>query len=329
MKPDPAPLDPAAVARFKADLQKLTGGRPERLGVAVSGGPDSLALLLLAAAAYPDRVHAATVDHGLRAESAEEARFVGRICAEIAVPHDILVPGWSTAPISNVPAMARRARYDALRNWAARNGCDWVATAHHVDDQAETFLMRLARGAGAAGLAGVRAVNPWPATKSDFIVRPLLGWRKAELVAIVASAGLQPVDDPTNDDDRLDRTHARRLLDSTPWLDPARIAASAANLLDAEEALVWTTERVVQARLRRAEDQTSVTIDPRDLPRELQRRLLLQALAHFTDETAIPGPKLITLLDTLLEGRTATLAGVKVEAGDTWRLTLAPPRRTG
>jgi tRNA(Ile)-lysidine synthase len=322
MKPDPA-----LVARFKADLQRLSQGRPERLGVAVSGGPDSLALLLLAATAYPGRVAAATVDHGLRDESAEEASFVASICADLSVPHATLAPGWSEAPTSNVPAIARRARYDALRVWAARTGCEWIATAHHVDDRAETFLMRLARGSGVAGLAGVRAVNPWPA--ADLVVRPLLGWRKAELLEIVDAAGLQAVDDPTNDDDRLDRTHARRLLDATPWLDPVRIAVSATNLLDAEEALAWTTERVVQARLRRAKDQTSVTIDARDLPRELQRRLLLQALAHFIDETAIPGPKLMTLLDTLLDGRTATLAGVKVEAGDKWRLTLAPPRRTG
>ncbi len=327
MKPDPAPLDPAAVARFKADLHKLTGTLPQRLGVAVSGGPDSLALLLLAAAACPGRVRAATVDHGLREESAQEARFVAGICADLAVPHDILAPGWSEPPTSNVPALARQARYDALMNWAARNGCDWIATAHHVDDQAETFLMRLARGAGVAGLAGVRAVTSWPASRSDLIVRPLLGWRKAELAAIAEAAGLTPVDDPTNTDERLDRTHARRLLAAAPWLDPARIAASAANLLDAEDALAWATERVVEARLRRGEDAASLTIDPRQLPRELQRRLLLHALAYFTDETAIPGPKLITLLDTLLDGRTATLAGVKAEAGDTWRLTLAPPRR--
>ena len=320
--------DPALVARFKVDLQGLTQGRPEKLGVAVSGGPDSLALLLLAAAAYPGAVVAATVDHGLREESAGEARFVARICDDLGVPHAVLTPGWSEAPASNVPALARRARYEALRAWSDRAGCEWIATAHHVDDQAETLLMRLARGSGVAGLAGVRAVNAWPATKSDVVVRPLLGWRKAELVAIVEAAGLQAVVDPTNDDDSLDRTHARRLLDSAPWLDPVRIAASATNLLDAEEALAWTTERVVEARLRRAEDQACVTIDARDLPRELQRRLLLCALANFTDETAVPGPKLMTLLDTLLDGRTATLAGVKVEAGDTWRLTLAPPRRT-
>ncbi|WP_166038540.1 tRNA lysidine(34) synthetase TilS [Sphingosinicella sp. YJ22] len=320
--------DPALVARFKVDLQGLTQGRPEKLGVAVSGGPDSLALLLLAAAAYPGAVVAATVDHGLREESAGEARFVARICDDLGVPHAVLAPGWSEAPASNVPALARRARYEALRAWSGRAGCEWIATAHHVDDQAETLLMRLARGSGVAGLAGVRAVNAWPATKSDVVVRPLLGWRKAELVAIVEAAGLQAVVDPTNDDDRLDRTHARRLLDSAPWLNPVRIAASATNLLDAEEALAWTTERVVEARLRRAEDQACVTIDARDLPRELQRRLLRCALANFTDETAVPGPKLMTLLDTLLDGRPATLAGVKAEPGDTWRLTLAPPRRT-
>ncbi|MDB5668141.1 MAG: tRNA(Ile)-lysidine synthetase [Alphaproteobacteria bacterium] len=314
--------DPALIARFKVDLEKLTGGRADMLGVAVSGGPDSLALLLLAAAAYPGRVQAATVDHGLRLESGEEARFVARLCEGLGVPHSILAPGWSESPRSNVPAIARRARYQALIDWSGRTGCRWIATAHHADDQAETLLMRLARGAGVAGVAGVRAVH------SDIIVRPLLGWRKAGLVAIVEAAGVTAVADPTNDDDRLDRTHARRLLESVPWLDPARIAASAANLLDAEEALAWTMDQIAEARLRRAADESSVTIDPSGLPRELKRRLLLRALACFTDESAIPGPKLMALLDRLQDGGTGTLAGVKVEAGERWRLTLAPPRRS-
>lgn len=317
MKPDPA-----LVSRFEADLERLTGGRPEMLGVAVSGGPDSLALLLLAAAAYPGGVRAATVDHGLRPESAEEARFVGRLCDGLGVPHAVLAPGWAEPPGSNVPALARRARYEALIDWAGRTGCRWIVTAHHVDDQAETLLMRLARGAGVAGLAGVRA------THSDLVVRPLLGWRKSGLVAIVETAGLTAVADPTNDDDRLDRTHARRLLESAPWLDPARIAASAGNLLDAEEALAWTMDQLSETRLLQSVDETSVTIDPNGLPRELRRRLLLRALAHFTDESAIPGPKLMALLDRLQDGETATLAGVKVQAGDKWRLTLAPPRQS-
>ncbi len=320
MKPDPA-----LVARFEADLEKLTGGRPEKLGIAVSGGPDSLALLLLATAAYPGRVAAATIDHGLRKESTDEARMVAGVCAQLGIPHEILAPGWSTAPSSNVPALARDARYAALADWAERNRAAWVATAHHADDQAETFLMRLARGSGVAGLAGVRAVNP---LHGATIVRPLLGWRKAELVAIVEAAGLKPIQDPTNDDERLDRTHARRLLAAATWLDPDRIAAAAATLLDAEEALAWTLDHLAETRLAKSTDETSVTIDPNGLPRELTRRLLLRALAHFTDESAIPGPKLMALLDRLQDGETGTLAGVKVEAGDKWRLTFAPPRRS-
>ena len=318
--------DPALVARFKVDLQKLTEGRPERLGVAVSGGPDSLALLLLAAAAYPGRVYAATVDHGLRPEGASEARLVAGICERLAVPHEILDPNWPAPPCSNVPAKAREARYWALSSWAARNQVPWISTGHHLDDQAETLLMRLGRGAGVSGLAGIRSVNEWLGQRKDGVVRALLGWRKAELVGIVQAAGLTAVNDPTNDSDTLDRTHVRRLLAAGQWLDPARIASSAAHLADAEEALAWTMERVWQARGQEPKDG-NVPIDARDLPRELQRRLLLRALAYFTDETAIPGPKLMTLLDALLSGRTATLAGVKVEAGDTWRLSLAPPRR--
>jgi tRNA(Ile)-lysidine synthase len=161
---------------------------------------------------------------------------------------------------------------------------------------------------------------------SGRLVRPLLGWRKAELRAVVAAAGLRAVDDPTNESDALDRTHIRRLLGETAWLDAGRVAASAAHLFDAEEALLWATERLAETRLRHVEE--GILIDPRDLPRELQRRLLLHALGAFTDARSIPGPKLITLLDTLLAGRSATLADVKVAAGKTWRVSLAPPRRT-
>lgn len=315
-----------AVDRFRGDFEKLTGGLPAKLGIAVSGGPDSLALLLLGAAAYPGRVCAATVDHGLRPESASEARFVGEICIGLDVPHDILPPVWGEVPRANVPAGARGGRYRALSEWSVRRSLDWIATGHHVDDQAETFLMRAARGSGVAGLAGVRGVNSFAGTSSGKIVRPLLGWRKTELLGLVASAGLVPVDDPTNDSDDLDRTHARRLLASTPWLNADRLAAAAAHLSEAEDAIGWAAEWVAGQRLKKAPDGASVVIDPRDLPRELQRRLLLSALSYFTDVSAIPGPKLITLLNSLHAGRTSTLADAMVEAGETWRVTLAPAR---
>src|SRR5579862_6152007 len=150
------------VGRFRADLEALTGTPPTlaaRLGVAVSGGPDSTALLLLAAAAYPGMVAAATVDHRLRPESAAEAKQVAAISAWLGVPHETLVLEWDVPPRANLQSRARERRYEALSRWSARHGCAWLAVAHHVDDQAETLLMRLARGSGVRGAAGVRPVR--------------------------------------------------------------------------------------------------------------------------------------------------------------------------
>src|SRR5215210_1597701 len=184
--------DAALVARFAADLDALVAPR-SKVGVAVSGGPDSLALLLLAAAARPGLVEAATVDHALRPESRAEAEMVAALCERIAVPHEILTLEWPQAPDRNLQARAREARYHALGNWALKRGLAVVATAHHLDDQAETLLMRLARGAGVGGLGATRASRPL--VEDVRLVRPLLGWRKAELIALVAEAGLKPVDD--------------------------------------------------------------------------------------------------------------------------------------
>src|SRR5580765_3765844 len=119
------------IARFRADLEALTGGAPERLGLAVSGGPDSLALLLLANAAYPGRVHAATVDHGLRPEGAAEAAFVAGICGELAIPHATLRA--EMRETSNIQAAARARRYALLGQWVAEIGAAFLATAHHLD----------------------------------------------------------------------------------------------------------------------------------------------------------------------------------------------------
>jgi tRNA(Ile)-lysidine synthase len=143
--------------------------------VAVSGGPDSLALLLLAHAAMPGLVEAATVDHGLRSESADEAAFVAEICGKLGVPHATLKV---TVGAGNLQAEARAARYAALAGWMAERGLAALATAHHADDQAETLILRLNRGSGVAGLAGVRARGLVPGTRLP-LLRPLLGWRRA------------------------------------------------------------------------------------------------------------------------------------------------------
>ena len=192
-------MNPAAEAidRFTADLDALIA-RDCRFGIAVSGGPDSLALLLLAAAVRPGSIEAATVDHGLRPESADEAAMVAGLCERRGVPHRTLVADWAQPPAANVQAEARAMRYRLLNEWAIERGLEAVATAHHADDQAETLLMRLARGAGVGGLGGTRARRAL--SEDVLLIRPLLGWRKSELVALVEDAGLTPVDDPSNRD---------------------------------------------------------------------------------------------------------------------------------
>jgi tRNA(Ile)-lysidine synthase len=283
------------------------------LGLAVSGGPDSLALLLLAVRARPAKLRAATVDHQLRTEARAEAEAVAALCARLGVPHDIL----PVRVAGSVQAGAREARYAALGDWCAAHGLTHLATAHHADDQAETLLMRLARGAGLGGLAGVRRQRSLRAGVT--LIRPLLDRRKAELEAIVRDAGLTPALDPSNADPAYDRTSARGLLAGTGWLDPARLAHSAAHLAEAEEALEWAAACAFAERF----DGTS--LDPAGLPPELLRRLILRI---FAVHGATPrGPDLARLIATLQRGRPATLGPLKATPGARWSFTPAAPRR--
>lgn len=307
------------ITRFEADLAPLVPAGA-RLGIAVSGGPDSVALLLLAAAARPGCIEAATVDHGLRRESRMEADFVHSICARLGVPHATLTV--TVGPGSSLQAQARSARYHALGDWAIEQNLDAVATAHHVDDQAETLLMRLARGAGLGGLVGVRQTRPLE--KGIHIVRPLLDWRREELAAIVAAAGITPVDDPANRDPRHDRSRFRGMLAEADWADAERLASSARWLADAEEALEWALAPLVEQRLRRTDG--AVAIDAEGLPREMQRRLLLAAFDRLGTHRP-RGPDLDRARKSLRAGKTVTLAGLKLEPGPPWRLSPAPARR--
>ena len=313
--------DPQLVERFATDLDALVAAG-SKVGVAVSGGPDSLALLLLAAASRPGLIEAATVDHALRPESRAEAEMVAALCERIGVPHETLILEWRGAAGRNLQARAREARYERLGHWAVEHGLTAVATAHHLDDQAETLLMRLARGAGVGGLGATRAKRPL--VKGIKLVRPLLGWRKAELAALVANAGIKPVDDPSNRDPRHDRVRMREWLKRADWANPERLAASAAWLNEADEALDWALGPLAEERITR--DGGAVVIDPSGIPRELQRRLLLAAFAEM-GESSPRGPELSRALDKLRKGGTTTLARLKLEGGATWRLRPAPPRR--
>jgi tRNA(Ile)-lysidine synthase len=306
--------EPAPVARLAAALAVLV---PEgRLAVAVSGGPDSLALLWLVSAARPGGVVAATVDHGLRAGAAAEAGEVARVAAGLGVPHGVL-------PVAVVPAgegmqaAARQARYAALAAWATTEGAAALATAHHADDQAETLLMRAARGSGLGGLAGVRRSRPLAGNVR--LVRPLLDWRKAELAAVVAAAGLSAADDPSNRDPAHDRTAFRDLLAREPRLDPLRLATTAANLAEAEEALAWTAERLWRERMSEGVD--GLVLDLAGLPPELERRLLARALPGAR------GSAVAALRRRLASQPAATLGDRLVRReGSRWRIGPAPPR---
>lgn len=320
---DPAP-HPELVERFRRDLATVAPGMSS-LGLAVSGGPDSLALLLLAHAALPGEVMAATVDHGLRPESAGEAEAVSRLCAELRVRHRIL-PAVVEPAGEGLQAAARAARYAALARWMKAQGLALLATAHHADDQAETLLMRLNRGSGVAGLAGVRAAGSLPGTGGQLrLCRPLLGWRRSELQAVVGAAGIEAALDPSNEDEAFDRARLRRRLGDAPWLDPAALARSAALLGEAEAALEWTVAPLFAARVDEAKG--AVILRPHGLPPELLRRLVLRCLERVAPEAKPRGEQLASLIARLREGGSGTLCEVKASGGETWRFEPAPPRR--
>jgi tRNA(Ile)-lysidine synthase len=323
-------IAPEAVARFRGDFEQLTGGVPDRLGIAVSGGPDSLALLLLAHAAYPGAVEAATVDHRLRPASTAEAAHVAAVCAARNIPHSTLPIQWDHDKAANLQARAREQRYLALKSWAAERGLRWIATGHHQDDQAETILMRLARGAGIDGLTGIRPRRQL--AEGVYVVRPLLGWRRSELIAIASAAGVDPVDDPTNRSPAHDRTHFRALVQASDLLQPARIAAAARNLAAVQEVVLWAEAGAGDTAV--AWDADGCRIDARLLPPELERRLLVRAIEQLRQSHGLAGSwrsdKLPGVMAAAAGQGQATIAGIllRQESPQAWRLTREPPRRS-
>lgn len=329
------PLPEAAVARFRGDVGLLIARASRarahdaaRLALAVSGGADSMAMLRLAAAAFPEQVTVATFDHRLRGASAAEAALVARVCTTLTVPHRTLVP---SAPITgnSVQMRARTARYAALAEWAKEAGAAYLLTAHHADDQAETLLMRLQRASGLSGLAGIRAVR---FDADGVVLRPLLAWRRAALRTLAADSATPFVDDPSNDDPRHDRTRIRALLAATPTLDPVALAASAGFLAEAEEVLAQAAARLWSERWRGPDGGLPVA----DQPRDLRRRLVRRALADSRGRLGVVRPpfdadsaNVEALLDALEAGRAATQGGIMVRSDPKgWLFSPAPPRRS-
>jgi len=317
--------DQVLVDRFSRDLNTLIPPG-EKIVVAVSGGPDSLALLLLAAAARPGQVEAATVDHALRAESRSEAELVAGVCEKLGVPHSILTVEWKEKPETGIQERARNARYGLLARWTVEHGARALLTGHHADDQAETLLMRLIRGAGVKGLAGMRRLARTPGANL-VLLRPLLGWRHAELEQLCADVGIKPADDPSNGDDQFERVRIRQALAGADWFDSGAVALSAANLAQADAALRWAAAQEWKRGVTNGGGQ--IIYRPTDAPLEIRRRVARRAILALATEGRgdIRGPALEKVLIALTKGQRVTLRGVLCIGGQQWRFAKAPPRR--
>jgi tRNA(Ile)-lysidine synthase len=314
---------PDLIARFFADLERLWDGSlraDERLALAVSGGPDSLALLLLAHAALAGRIEAATVDHQLRAGSAAEAAMVSGVCERLGIRHAVLPVAVAEG---NLQSEARTARYAALAGWMGERDLAALATAHHADDQAETLLMRLNRGSGVAGLAGVRAVGVVPGTRLP-LLRPLLDWRRQELGGVVVAGALVAATDPSNANEKFDRIRVRQALGTADWLDPAALAQSAGHLADADAALDWAARREWSDQV--AKEGLGLTYRP-TAPRAIALRVLARIVVELTGE-APRGGAVARLFDSLTARQPASLGSLVARPLPSgWSFTRAPQRR--
>lgn len=348
-------IDADLVERFRVDLERLCPDNAP-LALAVSGGPDSMAMLALTHAAVPSRPRVATVDHGLRPASRAEAELVAGWCADRGILHATLTVATPPGATGNLQGWARRERYLLLKRWAIAQGATALATAHHADDQAETFLMRAARGSGLSGLTAIRARldeevpfsgsglvpddDGWGFTVGDgalATVRPLLGWRRTDLRALCVAQGVPFVDDSSNEDDRFDRTRFRNWLAAAPWLDPVAIGKSVGHLAEADRDLRDVSQWLhARRRVDGGNSPREDAIDVAALPRGVRRLMARTCIDFVRGQNGIKAPawssgtSIEPLLDALEAGRTATQAGVLVEPrGTVWRFREQPPRRTG
>ena len=345
---DNAPISAREAKRLFADFKSAPA-----LVLAVSGGPDSVALMWLAARwqrslARGPQLVVVTVDHGLRVEAAREAREVKRLAASLGLTHRTL--RWRGAkPNTGLPAAAREARYRLLAQAARAMGATHVLTAHTRDDQAETLLMRLLRGSGIAGLSAMARV-----TTRDGIVlaRPLLDVPKSQLIATLKRAKIGFADDPTNRDTAYTRPRLRALMpqlasEGGDVRNLVRLAARLARANAAVEVLTDGAERFLRLRDRgdAPHGPAARSFEAKAfaaVPEEVRLRLLLRAINRLGHEGPAELGKVETLLAALdqaiaegprssANGRPAlkqTLAGALISlAGGRIHVAPAPARR--
>lgn len=316
------------------------------LVLAVSGGPDSIALMWLAARwrkalKKGPRLVAVTIDHGLRKEAAREARDVKKLAASLDVEHRTLK--WrGDKPKTGLPSAARDARYHLLARAAKSCGASHILTAHTRDDQAETVIMRLSRGSGIAGLAAMARETD---RNGIVLMRPFLDVPKSRLVATLEKAGIAFADDPTNHDPRFTRPRLRALMPvlAAEGADARSLARLASRLARANEALDVMTDGAERYLASIDGDSSTAGFDLAAfaaLSAEIRVRLLMRAINRVGHEGPAELGKVEALMDAIsgaVPGQKSghgggrlkqTLAGAVISiAKGRIHIVSAPPRR--
>lgn len=283
--PRPKPSVPAAPPDIEADFAPLLGERHAAL--AVSGGCDSTALMHLASrwarTNHPGlTLSVLTVDHGLRAEAAGEAEQVARWAAALGLAHHTLRWTVDARPESGLQAKARAARYGLMASWCRQAGAGMLLTAHTLDDQAETVLMRLARTTSPESLTAIRPRGAWGELP---LLRPLLATRRHALRSYLMGLGQAWIEDPSNADTRFERVRTRQALAlaGTNVVTPERLAGLAAKSARAADLLECLATRWIALWLR--EEDAGICHLPADrfstLPQALAERILAKVVAHY------------------------------------------------
>lgn len=296
--------------------QQFHSSLPARIGVAVSGGSDSLSLLYLLEACFRDQpveLMVATVDHGLRPESRSEAETVAGHAQALGLRHCILT--WEEGPKAqgNLQDQARQARLQLLTSWARRNGIPILTLGHTADDQAETVVMRLSRAAGVNGLAGI----PQRRTQGGVsLLRPLLDVRRETLRNYLRHRGIDWIEDPSNDDERFERIRTRKAMCQLESLGlTAEVLSTVAqNMSKARKALGWYAFLEAREMMRFASG--SIVIDLRKfrvLSDEISHRLMTQAIMWISGSQYPPRRQpMIETVAAAQRGGSATLGGCRI-----------------
>ncbi len=318
MPPDTLVLTADRFAALMAAVGPFPQDHPLALGC--SGGPDSLALALCLRDWCAVRGHPLTaliVDHRLRLESGAEAARVQARLEQAGIPARVLTLSDAEIPRRSIQAQARAARYARLLDWCQTRGVQHLFLAHHLEDQAETFLLRLARGSGVDGLAAMRPVEHQGGVR---LLRPLLDIPKAALAATVVAADMVAENDPGNSNPAFARVRLRQLAPAlaAEGLTPARLAATARHMARARDALEQETLLLLR-RAARLHPEGCISLSPATFaaaPAEVALRGLSRAVMAAAGRVYPPRfqqlERLHAVLQTIAEGSGCTLAGCMV-----------------